>query len=44
MVVRSLAWAAEPAASAMARNLLEPHRVALSPALRRHQEDLGRYR
>ncbi|MFF9583569.1 hypothetical protein [Streptomyces achromogenes] len=29
---------------AMARNLLEPHRVALSPALRQHREDLGRYR
>jgi pyruvate dehydrogenase (quinone)/pyruvate oxidase len=34
----------EPAAPAMARNLLEPGRVALSPALQQHHDDLARYR
>lgn len=34
----------EPAASAMARNLLEAHRVALSPALQQHRDALDRYR
>lgn len=34
----------ETAASAMARNLLEPDRVALSPALQEHHDDLAPYR
>jgi len=34
----------EPAASAMARNLLEDDRVALSPALQQHRDDLAPYR
>ncbi|MFF9126591.1 thiamine pyrophosphate-dependent enzyme [Streptomyces sp. NPDC014889] len=33
----------EPAASAMARSLLEPDRVALSPALQQHHDDLAPY-
>ncbi|MFF7900116.1 thiamine pyrophosphate-dependent enzyme [Streptomyces sp. NPDC088817] len=33
----------EPAASVMARNLLEPDRVALSPALQQHHDDLSAY-
>ncbi|WP_217143010.1 thiamine pyrophosphate-dependent enzyme [Streptomyces sp. AC627_RSS907] len=34
----------EPAAPEMARNLLENDRVALSPALQQHYDDLARYR
>ncbi|MFC4910928.1 thiamine pyrophosphate-dependent enzyme [Actinomadura gamaensis] len=34
----------EPAAGAMARNLLQPGRVALSPALQQHHDELARYR
>ncbi|MFJ2227215.1 thiamine pyrophosphate-dependent enzyme [Streptomyces halstedii] len=33
----------ERASTAMARNLLEEHRVAMSPALQRHQDELRRY-
>ncbi|WP_435644634.1 thiamine pyrophosphate-dependent enzyme [Streptomyces sp. H49] len=34
----------EPAAGPMARNLLQEGRVALSPALQQHYDDLARYR
>lgn len=34
----------EPAASAMAGNLLQEDRVAMSPALRKHYDDIARYR
>ncbi|MEU6478186.1 hypothetical protein ABZ858_15085 [Streptomyces sp. NPDC047017] len=34
----------EPDAAAMVRNLLEPGRLAPSPALRQYRDDIGRHR